>query len=1171
MIAMLLACPVFLYALPSGESVVEGSATFDRSEANTLKINVASDKAVINYNSFSIAANENVYFSQPSVSAAALNRVTGSSISDISGLLSANGIIYLINPNGINIGPNANINAASFIASTLNIQNADFLAGRNKFFKDGENAFILNQGRIITNGGYVALLSQAVENQGTIIANLGSVVLASGEEMTLSLDDLSQLSVVITKEVQNSFGLGTDSAIKNSGTILANGGKVLLTAAILKDVFKYAINNMGIIEADSIIEHDGIIELVASGAPIINTGSLTAGNIKVSAPGTDYINIGKVIADGTVGLPNGGLVNIQAGSIQQSGLISANALENGKAGEIDIVSETSTLLDEGSSTEARALGLAGVGGRIIIDSTGGKTLVNKTAVIDVSGGAISGNAGSIDISAFDQLGFFGVLNGRAPPGYLPATVKFTYHSTAVSPVIIVTDLADYPPSGRPIISGTGFLPNQQITLNIFAPDGTQATLTATADATGSFTLLYTPDSLMQGAYFVTGTDGARSAVTTFTDAKIVTITLKDVSPTTINPGDTGNFTLTIEIPKGIYKNVGSITISLDEIDGSAWGIPTSVTVTGKSGWTYNTPTAGSIKLYATGSGSNNLQPGDTLTVTFSVTAPSSVSGMSKLRVTGYENQDYTGESNAKQKVISVGSVVIVDNTAPDTLIISGPPDWINNEKVTADFTWTGSDDVTPTSGLVYSYKVDSGAWSAYSGNTSASLTGLPEGVHTFYVAAKDAAGNVDSTPATYNFGVDNTPPVISASRTPDANINGWNNTDVVASYTASDSLSGLPLGTESGSHTFTAEAAGQSHTFTVTDLAGNSSSATIDNVNIDKTAPTLVFGSKSPIPTIYDWNNTDVNIGFTTGDALSGVASVSAASPLTFTAEAAGQTQSVTVTDKAGNSQTFTSPVVNIDKTAPIITASYSPTPTIYGWNNTAVTVSYTASDPVHNGVSSGIDSANAGNKLTPDSFLAVDGIYSGTATVFDKAGNSTTINPPVKIDTTPPTGTIVNLDPNVLWPPDHKIVNVLVTSNVNDPATNGAASGIDYLTLKITDEYNTYSATKTVTTASGFAVPLEASRYGNDFDGRTYTVAITGIVDKAGNSAPLPTNLFSLAVCPHDKVEVKILQAATTITSGVTNSGLSKKDDPNQYLNLKKNQPLITGTTTLLSPGKIK
>ena len=233
----------FCYALPEGESVeggVDSSLyTFDRSVPDTLTVNTSLDKLIINFNSFSIASTETVNFIS---SASILNRVTGTEASNIFGNLFAAGNIILINPNGINIGSTANINVASLIASTLNIESSDFLAGKYNFFKDGESAFLINQGNIlIPNGGYVCLLSQALENRGLIQAELGTVVLAAGEKTTLALDDLNQISVVIDEAVKNRVA---ESAIDNSGTISANGGKVLLTAKVLNDVFDYAINNL---------------------------------------------------------------------------------------------------------------------------------------------------------------------------------------------------------------------------------------------------------------------------------------------------------------------------------------------------------------------------------------------------------------------------------------------------------------------------------------------------------------------------------------------------------------------------------------------------------------------------------------------------------------------------------------------------------------------------------------------------------------------------------------------------------------------------------------------------------------------------------------------------------------------------------------------------------------
>ncbi|HAJ56732.1 MAG TPA: hypothetical protein DCL35_03055, partial [Candidatus Omnitrophica bacterium] len=428
-LAAFTALPFRAFALPEGENIVAGSAAFDRSTTDHLEVTTSTDKTIINYDSFSIAEKQSVNFNQPTANSITLNRVIGTSPSEIFGALTSNGRLFVINTNGVLFGPNSRVDAPALVASTLDISDEDFLNGNYNFFKSGENAFLVNQGNItVRNGGYVCLLSQGIENQGAIIANLGTVVLASGEKMTLALDDAGDISVVIDEAVTGAVfgpdGNTLKSAITNSGSIFADGGKILLTAKVLNGVFDKAINNTGIIQANSVVEHNGVIELVAEGAPVVNTGTISAGEVIISAPDTSYVNIGKVTANGSQDLPDGGKIAIEAGAILQQGLISANSFEAGNAGQVSLVSEVSTILDDGSVTEAMALGIIGNGGKITIDSKGGSTVVNRTAVIDVSAGAIAGNAGYIEVSAFDQLGFYGILNGHAPPGYNVATVLF---------------------------------------------------------------------------------------------------------------------------------------------------------------------------------------------------------------------------------------------------------------------------------------------------------------------------------------------------------------------------------------------------------------------------------------------------------------------------------------------------------------------------------------------------------------------------------------------------------------------------------------------------------------------------------------------------------------------------------------------------------------------------
>lgn len=82
---------------------------------------------------------------------------------------------------------------------------------------------------------------------------------------------------------------------------------------------------------------------------------------------------------------------------------------------------------------------------------------------------------------------------------------------------------------------------------------------------------------------------------------------------------------------------------------------------------------------------------------------------------------------------------------PGAFITGGPSGYVRS--TSAAFTWSGQDNVTPSGALVYSSRLDSGAWSAYSATTSRTLTGLSQGQHTFYVRAKDAIGNVSAYPS----------------------------------------------------------------------------------------------------------------------------------------------------------------------------------------------------------------------------------------------------------------------------------------------------------------------------------------------------------------------------------------------------------------------------------------
>ncbi|HHO59438.1 MAG TPA: filamentous hemagglutinin N-terminal domain-containing protein, partial [Thiotrichales bacterium] len=185
-----LTLPGLVIAAPEGGNVVAGSAVITSPDANTTLITQTSTRAAIDWQRFSIGETEYVQFSQPGSNSIALNRVVGGNPSDILGNLSANGQVFLVNPNGIYFGSSATVNVGGIVASVLDISNEDFMAGNYRFAK-GENApayaDVINDGAILADGGYVVLLGDYVSNNHLIQARMGSVALAAGNRITLDI------------------------------------------------------------------------------------------------------------------------------------------------------------------------------------------------------------------------------------------------------------------------------------------------------------------------------------------------------------------------------------------------------------------------------------------------------------------------------------------------------------------------------------------------------------------------------------------------------------------------------------------------------------------------------------------------------------------------------------------------------------------------------------------------------------------------------------------------------------------------------------------------------------------------------------------------------------------------------------------------------------------------
>ena len=140
-----------VHANPTGPSVASGAAGFSTS-GNTLTV-TNTPGAIINWQAFSIRPDEVTRFIQSGAASAVLNRVTGAEQSAILGQLLSNGRVFLINPSGVAIGAGARIDTAGFVASSLNLSNEDFLAGRFRFTDSGNAGAVTNAGTINAHSG----------------------------------------------------------------------------------------------------------------------------------------------------------------------------------------------------------------------------------------------------------------------------------------------------------------------------------------------------------------------------------------------------------------------------------------------------------------------------------------------------------------------------------------------------------------------------------------------------------------------------------------------------------------------------------------------------------------------------------------------------------------------------------------------------------------------------------------------------------------------------------------------------------------------------------------------------------------------------------------------------------------------------------------------------------
>jgi len=362
---------------PTGGQVTAGSATIGQS-AGTTTINQSSQNLSLLWSSFNTGAAETVNFVQPSAQAIAVNRITDTNATQFMGKLSANGQVYLINPNGVLFGTGSQVNVGGLVASTLDVKDASLKDATRQFSGQG-NGRIVNQGSInAAEGGYVAFLGNSVSNQGSISAPKGTVALGAGSDVTLSFAGNSLVNLKVD-------GSTLDNLAENGGLVRADGGAVLLSAGARDAVLASVVNNTGVIEARSVRNVGGSIVLDGGARSVTsNSGTLDASGKDAGATGGSV----KVLGD-RVGLAATGAIDVSGDAGGGTALIGGNFLGAGPERNA-----RSTSVAAGSTVRADAIA-AGQGGAVAVWSDG---TTQFDGSISARGGAGGGDGGQVETS-----------------------------------------------------------------------------------------------------------------------------------------------------------------------------------------------------------------------------------------------------------------------------------------------------------------------------------------------------------------------------------------------------------------------------------------------------------------------------------------------------------------------------------------------------------------------------------------------------------------------------------------------------------------------------------------------------------------------------------------------------------------------------------------------------
>ncbi|AKJ27900.1 hypothetical protein AAW51_1209 [Caldimonas brevitalea] len=407
-----------LLALPQGAQVVQGNVQIHQQGSHLQVRNTAG--AIIQWQSFGIGSGQSVYFQQQGAHSSVLNRVTGGRPSEILGTLGSNGRVFLINSAGIVFGRGAVLDTAGFTASTLNVSDTDWRAGKVRLQADGVPGGIAITGAVQAHGD-VYLIAPQITNQGVLKVEQGHAILAAGQSVTITGRGLE----------------GVQLEVANRGDTVLNLGSVEAGAVGL---FAGTLKQRGMVHADGLETVDGKVWLKGrhqtevAGAVSARNGE-RGGQIVVTGEQTHVLDGATLDASGRQGggavLVGGGwqgrdatIENAGSTSVAPGATLKADAVEVGDGGTVVVWSDGRTVSRGKLSARGGARG--GNGGRV---ETSGKTLL-RSGVPDVSAPMGQGGRWLLDPESIVIRAGSGSTNfdGNLPEEELPGQATEVFES-----------------------------------------------------------------------------------------------------------------------------------------------------------------------------------------------------------------------------------------------------------------------------------------------------------------------------------------------------------------------------------------------------------------------------------------------------------------------------------------------------------------------------------------------------------------------------------------------------------------------------------------------------------------------------------------------------------------------------------------------------------------------